>query len=130
MLVKSDFKSKLVTKIRIKFFNFFSKWEQIFYSIFLTGYSCDYETLLTCKWVHLLQTKLDEKFEFHPPKSYQVHKVSLVLNLIDVSYKFSLKFHFDFLNFWVNQYYALPYELYDLRLCLPHIESFKFWSVI
>ena len=52
---------------------------------------------------YLLQKKLDEKLEFQPPKLrefYQVHKGSLVLNLMDISYhNFSLKFHFDVLNF-------------------------------
>ena len=45
----------------------------------------------------------DEKLEFHRPNPcefYQVHKVSLVLSMMDISYpNFSLKFHFGFLNF-------------------------------
>ena len=52
------------------------------------------------KWACLLQTKLEEKLEFRLPKPcefYQVHKLSLVLNLMDISYyNFSLEFYFDF----------------------------------
>ena len=75
----------------------------IVYSLVVIGLATYHRTLLTCKWSCLLLTKLDGKLELHPPKPcefYQAHKLSLVLNLMDISYhNFILKFHFDFLSF-------------------------------
>ena len=78
MLVKSDFTSNLAiiklgsnssTSLAIKNESF------IVYPLVVIGYWL--LVLPTCKWVYLLQTRLDEKLEFHHPKPcefYQVHK--------------------------------------------------------